>query len=227
MDAVVPSGRLGSGTDPLKMMRIFGAYCSPPASGNVYSRNYLEKILPKENDIEFQRFDGIHFGGDSVSILAAPYYGPIIAIPRSLGCYRRHANASGGVASTFQVETSLKLLEKEHQKDFIRDRAWRIAARQTQKSKLHEPSRLKRRMCYLRMAGRGLDPVDSRFNLFVKGILSSIWWDGYSWRQKLAISGWFAGMAILPSRMAETFIRPALGISNRTFRLKKFLQAST
>jgi glycosyltransferase involved in cell wall biosynthesis len=227
MDAVVPSGRLGKGTDPLKMMRLFGAYCSPPASGNIYSRDYLGKILRVENESEFRRFDEIHFGADSVTILAAPYFGTIAAIPRILGCYRRHANASGGVTSSFRAQTSLEKLEKEHQRDMLRDRAWRLAARRTEIPKLLEPSRLKRRLCYLRLSGHGLDPTDNRWNLFVKGVLSCLWWDGYSCAQKIAVSGWFAGMAMLPLKIAEILIRPALGISDRTLRLRKFLRPGT
>jgi glycosyltransferase involved in cell wall biosynthesis len=226
MDAVVPSGRLGNGTEPLKMMRLFGAYCSSPASGNIYSRDFLGKILPTENDSEFRQFETIQFGADSVPILTAPFFGTIVAIPQILGSYRRHANASGGVTSTFQAETSLEKLEKEHQRDLIRDRAWRSAARQTAIPKLPEPSRLKRRLCYLRLSGRGLDPADNRLNLFAKGVFSSIWWDGYSCTQKIAICGWFVGVAILPLKIAEILIHPALGISNRTLRLRKFLQAS-
>jgi hypothetical protein len=234
LNALVPSGRLSSGTNALKMMRLFGAYCSPPGSGNVYSRDFLAKILPKQNNHEFRRFEAIQFGGDSVPILAAPYFGRVAAVPRILGSYRRHAKATAGVTFTFQPETSMHLLTKEHEKDLMRDRAWRLAARETQPPnlpepwempKLPEPSRLKRRMCYLRLAGRGLDPEDNRLNLLVKGVLSSLWWDGYSWMQKIAITGWFVGIAILPSKLAEMLIRPALGISNRALTLKNFLQA--
>jgi glycosyltransferase involved in cell wall biosynthesis len=225
MDAVVPSGRLGHGAGTLKMMRLFGSYCSPPASGNVYSRDFLSKVLRMENESEFRRFDKIVFGADSVPILAAPFFGTVVAVPRVLGCYRRHANASGAVTSTFQVEAGLQKLEQEHQKDLLRDRAWRLAARQTDLPRLSEPSRLKRRLCYLRLAGRGLDPADNRVTLVANGVLASIWWDGYSWTQRLVISGWFLVMGILPLKMAEFLIRPALGISNRTLHLKRFLQA--
>jgi glycosyltransferase involved in cell wall biosynthesis len=220
MHAVVPTGRLGRGTDPLRMMHLFGAYCSPPASGNIYSRDFLAKILPMENESELWRGSA-----DAVTIFAAPYFGAIVAVPKVLGFYRRHPNASGGVTSTFHAETSLQKLQKEHQKDLLRDRSWRLATRQTQVPRLIEPSRLKRRMCYLRLAGRGLDPTDNRLNLFLKGVFSSIRWDGYAWRQKIAMSWWFAGMALLPLKKATILIRPALGISNRTLRLRKFLQS--
>jgi glycosyltransferase involved in cell wall biosynthesis len=180
LHAVVPSGRLGRGTDPLKMMRLFGAYCSPPASGNVYSRDYLAKILPMENESELRLG-----GADSVTIFAAPYFGAIVAIPKILGFYRRHANASGGVSSKFHAETSLQKLEKEHQKDLLRDRSWRLATRQTQIPRLLEPSRLKRRMCYLRLSGRGLAPMDNRLNVFLKGSLPSCGMDMLGGRRSL------------------------------------------
>jgi glycosyltransferase involved in cell wall biosynthesis len=162
MDAVVPSGRLGKGTNPLKMMRLFGAYCSPPASGNVYSRDFLSKILPMENEDQLQSG-----GADSVTIFAAPYFGSITTIPRVLGSYRRHANAVGTVTSDFDSETVLQKLEKQHRNDLVRDRSWRLAARQIRRAKLVEPTRVKRRICYLRLAGRGLDPADTRFRLLV------------------------------------------------------------
>jgi glycosyltransferase involved in cell wall biosynthesis len=225
MDAVVPSGRLGSGKEPLKMMRLFGSYCSPPGSGNIYHGDYLRKILRHEDDSDFRGFESSHFGGDSVAILAAPYFGSIAAVPGILGCYRRHAKASGGVTSTFQLESSLKTLENEFGKDVIRDRAWRLVAHQTEIPKLPDPSRLKQRLCYLRLSGRGLDPKDNRLKLLATGVLSCLLWDGYSWAQKLAISAWFVATALLPLRMSEMLIRPALGLSNRTLRLRKFLQA--
>jgi len=227
MDAVVPSGRLGSGTEPLKMMHRFGAYCSPPASGNIYSRAFLTQILTVENEHEFRRFDSIQFGADSVPILAAPYFGTITAIRQVLGCYRRHSNASGAVASTFQAQTALHRLEKEHQRDLLRDRAWRLATGETATPKLLEPSRLKRRLCYLRLAGNGLESADKRLSLAAQGILSTICWDGYSSTQKIAVSGWFLGIALLPLKIAEMLIQPALGISNRSAGLRKFLRPRT
>jgi glycosyltransferase involved in cell wall biosynthesis len=225
IDGVVPSGRLSHGNNPLKMMHLFGAYCSPPASGNVYSRDFLSQILPRQRSEEFRRFEAIHFGGDSVPILAAPYFGRIEAIPQLLGVYRRHANAAEGVMSVFQAEASVRILERAYQKDLIRDRAWRLVAGETQTPKFSEPSRLKRHICYLRLVGRGLDAADSRLALAAKGVISSIWWDGYSWKQKLAAAGWFVGMAILPSKITKILIPAALGISDRAPHLKKFLQA--
>ena len=43
LGAIVPSGRLAD-TEALKMMALFGSYCAPPASGNLFSAE-----LPKED----------------------------------------------------------------------------------------------------------------------------------------------------------------------------------
>src|SRR5262249_261439 len=173
----------------------------PPASGNVYSRSFLAKVLPMKNESQLWRG-----GADAVTIFAAPYFGAIAAVRQTLGSYRRHADASGGVISRFQIQASLEKLAKEHKKDLLRDRSWRLAAGQTGTPKLVEPLRLKRRMCYLRLAGAGLDPADNRINLLLRGVLSAFMWDAYSWAQKVAIIGWFLGTAILPLKIVETLI---------------------
>jgi glycosyltransferase involved in cell wall biosynthesis len=220
MNAVVPSGRLRAGVHPLKMMRLFGAYCSPPASGNIYNREYLNQIFPLKN--EDQLFKG---GADSVTIFAAPFYGTITAIPQTLGFYRRHANAAGGVTSAFQTDLSLRKLEREHKQDLLRDFSWRLVVQPDFEPRLTEPSRLKRRLCYLRLANRKLDSQDSRWKLLRQGILATAFWDGYSWSQKLAIAAWFFAVAVLPARMAQRIISPALGITNRQSVLRRFLRA--
>ena len=138
----------------------------------------------------------------------------------------RQFNASDGVHGrpTFGNKR-LQRLEKEHEKDLLRDRSWQLAIRRTQTPKLLEPSRLKRRMCYLRLSGRGLEPADNRVMLFFKGVLSSIWWSGYSAPQKFIMSWWFLGMALLPLKTARFLIRPALAISDRPSPVRKFFQA--
>jgi hypothetical protein len=93
-------------------------------------------LVSMENESELRRGSA-----DSVTMFAAPYFGTIVAVPRTLGYYQRHASASGGVTSTFHATTSLQNLEKEHQKDLLRDRSWRLAIRQTQTPKFPEPFR--------------------------------------------------------------------------------------
>lgn len=63
------------------------AYPTPPGSGNVYSREFLEKIFPLD-----------HAGGraaDSCCIAAAPYLGDVITVPKPLVSYRIHGQNDG------------------------------------------------------------------------------------------------------------------------------------
>jgi glycosyltransferase involved in cell wall biosynthesis len=226
MEAVVPSGRLGSGKEPLNMMRRFGAYPSPPASGNVFSRDFLTRILTAENESQLGCFALTH--ADSIPIFAAPFFGRVTTIPKVLGAYRRHsASASGGMTLVFERETGLRVVEKEHEKDLLRNRGWRIVTGVTAMPKMREPSCLKRHFCYLRLAGHGLESTDNRLSLLAEGMVSVISWSGYSWKQKVAVSGWFLAMALLPLKIAEMLIRPALGISHRGAGLRKFLRPRT
>ena len=222
--AVVPSGRLSTGPQALKMMRRFGTYCSPPASGNVYHREFLAEILPREDDARFKKFEVIRFGGDSVPILAAPFFGAVKGIPKVLGYYRRHAGAGGAVTPEFSTVSGLQLLEKEYARETARDSAWQLATGRSEPARLPEPSRLKRRFCYLRLSGRGLDPGDDRLSLSLQGMKSAFYWDGYAMVQKLAAAVWFVAVGLLPLRMAVVLIRPALGLSHRSTGLKRFLR---
>lgn len=63
------------------------AYPTPPGSGNVYSREFLQEIFPLD-----------HAGGrasDSCCIAAAPYLGDVITVPKPLVSYRIHGKNDG------------------------------------------------------------------------------------------------------------------------------------
>jgi hypothetical protein len=66
----------------------FGDYAGPPASGNVYSRTFLEKIFPLP-EAEWR------YGADSLPFHAAPLYAEIKAVP-TFGAYRIHRSSSSG-----------------------------------------------------------------------------------------------------------------------------------
>ena len=64
-----------------------GTYPTPPGSGNVYSREFLQKIFPLD-----------HAGGraaDSCCIAAAPFLGDVITVPKPLVSYRIHGANDG------------------------------------------------------------------------------------------------------------------------------------
>lgn len=66
---------------------------SPPTSGNAWTRNFLEKVLPMPEE----EFRG---GADKYLFVLAPLYGDIVKIEEALGYYRLHGG-NNTVKSTY------------------------------------------------------------------------------------------------------------------------------
>src|SRR5581483_1430569 len=103
-DFVMPRARLSEG-NVLRRLLETGRYVSSPTSGNVYNREFLEKIFP----IPESEWDH----GDAYINNSAPFYGAIGAIHRPLGFYRVHENSmssaiNGGVVDLKQLEKLLR-----------------------------------------------------------------------------------------------------------------------
>jgi glycosyltransferase involved in cell wall biosynthesis len=72
-----------------------GSYPTPPGSGNVYVRSYLDKIFPLDNSCGE--------AGDSSCIAAAPLLGDVHSIPKPLVNYRVHG-ANDGAFSEIVID---------------------------------------------------------------------------------------------------------------------------
>jgi glycosyltransferase involved in cell wall biosynthesis len=72
--------------EALGLLREFGAYGSPPGSGNAYAADFLERVLPMDEAMW-------RTAADSVPILLAPAYGDVLSLPTALGAYRQHRAA--------------------------------------------------------------------------------------------------------------------------------------
>ena len=57
-------------------------YPAPPGSGNAYSREFLNKLFPLDGSCGT--------AGDTYCIVAAPYFGQVLTIPKPLVSYRIH-----------------------------------------------------------------------------------------------------------------------------------------
>lgn len=65
------------------LLRLGGAYGSPPGSGNAYDRDFLARVMPLDEGLW-------RTGADSVPILLAPLHGRVMSLPLALGAYRLH-----------------------------------------------------------------------------------------------------------------------------------------
>ncbi len=208
----VPSGKLAGG-EARAMMKLFGSYCAPPASGNVFNASFLKEIFPLMND------DALQYSADASMIFAAPFFGRIVAIPASLGYYRRHEKANTSSRLQLDLSASVELLRSEHQRDLLRDNSWRIAAQHFTPAPYHllDPSRAKRRLCYLKLSGGDqLVRGDTRLSLLNQSVRALWRWSGYSFIQKIFATLWFFLVTLLPTRIASGLIKPALLFRSRT-----------
>lgn len=71
------------GAEAEQLMRGWGAYGSPPGSGNAYHREFLRQVMPLDEAIWRN-------AADSVPVLLAPAFGRVVSLPQALGVYRVH-----------------------------------------------------------------------------------------------------------------------------------------
>lgn len=82
-DSVFPA--LSPAPDPsqvLRWMLATTAYPTPPGSGNLYARAFLEQIFPIGPELGS--------AGDSACLAAAPFFGDVVTVPEPLVRYRLH-----------------------------------------------------------------------------------------------------------------------------------------
>lgn len=85
---IIPTGKLAEGNLRDQLIQYGpsksgGPPHSPPTSGNAWSRNFLEKVLPMPEE-------PFSFGADDFLFTLAPLFGEIKSIPQPLGYYRVH-----------------------------------------------------------------------------------------------------------------------------------------
>jgi glycosyltransferase involved in cell wall biosynthesis len=78
------------------------SYPSPPGSGNIYSRDFVEKVFPL--------FPAVHDkASDSALIAVAPLFGDVIVIPKPLVSYRIHGKNQVALSSLDAKRFSVEL----------------------------------------------------------------------------------------------------------------------
>lgn len=102
-----------------RWMRTTAAYPTPPGSGNVYARAFLEQLFPLD--------DSCGDASDSACLAAAPFLGDVVTVPHPLFLYRIHgANRSDLTVSprrfTKQIDRAMQRHAFAQRIDGQRDR---------------------------------------------------------------------------------------------------------
>lgn len=174
------------------------AYPTPPGSGNIYSRTFLEKIFPLD--------DRCGPATDSACLAVAPFLGDVVTIAKPLVKYRVHdSNASNLLADRNRFANAI-----------ARARARYSYAQVTiDPTKKPDERRLNRSrgLLQLRVAARTMTPdlhplpcdgrprmlVDSVLNLFAPGAEGIL--------HRVAVAGWCLLTLLAPPRTAEALVR--------------------
>jgi glycosyltransferase involved in cell wall biosynthesis len=216
----IPAGHMPNGC-VLEMLLRYGGYGSPPASGNVYRRIMLDKVIPiPESDWRI--------AADSVPSLASPFFGDVRSVDRVLGYYRVHNNTGrnghntnnssrpgnaaslgGKVEEFLNGEKYLKELCVRYHKDI-------------QVDAIHKnPSILKTLLAFrISEPNHPYNGKNSIVKLALMGINASIRFPLYSIFHKIGIITWFILVAICPSSIQRKLIALGLQPSMRHFNLK-------
>jgi glycosyltransferase involved in cell wall biosynthesis len=215
----IPAGQMPNG-HVLDILLRYGGYGSPPASGNVYGRKVLSKIMP----IPESKW---RIAADSVPSLAAPFLGKVSSLDKVLGYYRVHQNVRGhgdnnnlsrpGNAASLGGKIEEFLKAEEYLKELCI-----IYYKNIQINVIHKnPSMLKTILSF-----KILEP-DHRYNrgysvikLALMGISASIKFPLYSIFHKFSIISWFFLVVICSSSIQKKLIILGLQPSMRHFNLK-------
>lgn len=215
----IPSGRMPSGY-VLDMLLMYGGYGSPPASGNVYKRDMLNRIMPM-TEADWR------IAADSVPSLASPFFGKVSSLDKVLGYYRVHrgvaenqqnrsslrpgnaASLSGKVQEFLKDEKLLQqLVAKHHKEKEVRVMETNPSALKTVLSfKILEPE-------------HALNVRYTMKGLVLLGVKASIKYPLYSMSHKIGLAGWFLLVGICPSLLQKKLISLGLQPSVRNFTLQ-------
>lgn len=180
-----------------------GHYPTPPGSGNVYARTFLEKILPLD--------DRCGDATDSACLAAAPYLGDVLTVPRPLVRYRVHgSNRSSLIADQSRFTRQLERAYQRHL--FAMEVCGRAGEDDASRLDQVKPLLRGRHLLQMRVAeyriSNGDRPIptdsgrrmlrDSAANMFSPGPESSV--------HRIAVAAWCLATLLAPRPLARRLI---------------------
>lgn len=200
----MPRGPL-SGGSLMKQYLETGGYITSPTSGNLFSREFLNRIFPiPENEFE---------AADNYINTCAPFFGQIVALTQPLGFYRIHGNSLSSAAHNGSIHVSQMhrlmrhaLAEKTLLQRLAHDRGLLLSKRALFSHWMH----LKLRMSLDRLS----HPADvGRFKALFRSAcgmaVSVVQSHELTVLRKVQHIVWAFAVAILPSGQAAKFIEYA------------------
>jgi glycosyltransferase involved in cell wall biosynthesis len=208
-----PAIRMPDG-DVRELVLKYGAYGSPPASGNAYRTSVVRQILPMPEKEWF-------IGADSYLLLQAPFFGEIRTISEELGMYRQHRPSGQQSEGDFHFGIG-NASQLDRVVNMVPPRRTRLLEAVAKKHGLsvepgmdeNNPAVAKNWLCAVM-----LDMVPSTPGKRVQRSLVGAWkclrFPLYPASTRFLGALWFLAAGFLPRRLAKPIIRQALDPSFR------------
>jgi len=177
-----------------QLVRDWGAYGSPPGSGNVYHRAFLRVVLPLDEATW-------RTAADSVPVLLAPAYGRVVSLPRALGVYRvqRPRNEASLVFSHYTSSLMTEHLRIMAGKQAVTQALDRLGLPHSQPLGL-APWEARTVVLCARFGGEQVRQAmqPSPAGLVRQAMRSILRWPRLTWSRRLATLVWMLGVLVLP-----------------------------
>lgn len=186
-------------TDVHQLVEKFGAYSSPPSSGNVYRKDFLSDIFPCTHP-------DLLSTGDTYPLTLAPYAGRVQPLFEPLGCHRIHQ--SNRIPSPHEGTGHNTSADPRWLHAVVRrDRAAFSCARKFAESagSTIQPPEFPTAPFILRydLAHRKLQPGSlpqpvSLVRQSLAGLMAALTYPGYGWTERGFLFAWIAFLALTP-----------------------------
>lgn len=180
-----------------------GAYPTPPGSGNIYARSFLELLFPLD--------DRCGDATDSACLAAAPYLGDVLTVPHPLVLYRIHEENRSKLSDPDRFTNQL---ERAYQRQRF---AMQIAGRASDPRSVVASLRRGRHLVQMRIAERRLSdgpppvPGDSSLRQLVDSVRCVFAPGPEPWSHRLLVLAWCAAAVASPPRLARRLINQRFG----------------
>ncbi len=202
-------------TEARRQLLRVGTYAWPGASGNAFSRAFLQTELPIP--VQFKR------APDGLLNSLAPLYGPVVTMPDILADYRIHGDNVLAQQKLAPEKYAANVKYEMERRDYFRDRAHTLGYEIPKTIPLKNKKHIELRLLSLRLCPELHPlPADRARNLVWLGIRSIISAPDLNFFGRLMWILWFILLGILPRR-ALGFLVEHLRLQSRRASIARFI----
>lgn len=189
-----------------------GIYISPPSSGNVYSREFLQAVMPIPEV-------GWPYA-DAYLICLAPLYGKVLAIDMPLGQYRRHTanltDVSMGTRENVERKLETMLRTDMNIRGALEQRSRQLGLTLSPSAVVTHWLHLKAKLAMVKLQEPTFRSVSAVLAKFVQSVNRA---PELTLPSRVLLTAWGTAVAMFPGGWAEVAIRYGFAAGNRKKRL--------